>query len=552
MPRSREFQTLAVRTVLRRLEDGIFAVPRLQREFVWNGTKAAKLIDSIHRNLPIGSIVVWRAKRSDQDLLRSALNILPPYDPTNSEVWYVLDGQQRLSVLYQALKGERKQNARRQDVDFGRLVFATERQDTKEGESLFRYRKSVTNRFVPLHRILGAGWLRNLERAGKGRLSRIQKCREAILSYRIPFVFIESNDLEEIRELFVRINSLGTPISSADRAFARAAVVDLRQMVHEVVEGLPPGFRGLSGEMLLQTLALIRGVRDVGERAYEPVLRKLEKRVTSSKVEKNSLLKDWKRLRRALGKAVDYLHSSLHVLDEEFLPSRYMIALLTLFFVHHPAAPSSRQRAEIRKWFWATGVAQRYSGRGFRDNIIGDADFFRRLARDGKARFQLQERVDISDLSRADYSRRASISDAFFCLLAEREPSYIENGEPLPLQVYASRANAKNKHHIFPRKHLRPLKIAARKINSICNICFVVAEENQSIGSKPPRRYLEAHRRKQYFARTMKSHLIPYDAKSGLWDPNSRRGFQSFLKVREAAIARAFEEAAGMKLFRPG
>jgi len=36
------FRTLSIRHIQRKLEDQVFAIPRLQREFVWNGRKAAE------------------------------------------------------------------------------------------------------------------------------------------------------------------------------------------------------------------------------------------------------------------------------------------------------------------------------------------------------------------------------------------------------------------------------------------------------------------------------------------------------------------------------
>ncbi|MFZ3277044.1 MAG: hypothetical protein WA182_09075, partial [Candidatus Sulfotelmatobacter sp.] len=43
---------------------------------------------------------------------------------------------------------------------------------------------------------------------------------------------------------------------------------------------------------------------------------------------------------------------------------------------YHPGQPNKQQAIEIRKWFWATGVAQRYSGRGYHQNIVADAKLF--------------------------------------------------------------------------------------------------------------------------------------------------------------------------------
>ena len=40
------------------VDDGLFAVPELQREFVWTSRKACDLLDSLYRNYPIGTLLV--------------------------------------------------------------------------------------------------------------------------------------------------------------------------------------------------------------------------------------------------------------------------------------------------------------------------------------------------------------------------------------------------------------------------------------------------------------------------------------------------------------
>jgi uncharacterized protein with ParB-like and HNH nuclease domain len=46
------------------IERGIFAVPELQREFVWSARKACDLLDSIYSNYPIGTVLVWKTSRA--------------------------------------------------------------------------------------------------------------------------------------------------------------------------------------------------------------------------------------------------------------------------------------------------------------------------------------------------------------------------------------------------------------------------------------------------------------------------------------------------------
>jgi len=91
---------LSIKQLHQKLRQRVFAVPRLQREFVWNGTRAAALLDSIFRGMPIGSILVWETKSRSYDLLRQNLNILPPFDTSNRKGWFLIDGQQRLSEIH--------------------------------------------------------------------------------------------------------------------------------------------------------------------------------------------------------------------------------------------------------------------------------------------------------------------------------------------------------------------------------------------------------------------------------------------------------------------
>jgi hypothetical protein len=196
-----------------------------------------------------------------------------------------------------------------------------------------------------------------------------------------------------------------------------------------------------------------------------------------------------------------------------------------------------------------SGVAGDPDGRGYRDNILADLDFFKRLAGRGTARFSFAEKPLRSDVRRADFSRRSGMTAAFFCLLALQKPKYIENGDPIPLEAYSTRANRKDRHHIFPVAQLRAKGFTRSQYNSLCNICFVVAEENQSIGQKKPVSYLSDVRRKRFFSRVMKSHLIPHHNDSGIWDFNVSRGYKKFVKQRLVVLCKAFEAQAGMKLF---
>jgi len=79
-----------------------FAVPKLQRNFVWDAARAAKLMDSVYRDMPIGSIFLWEMDRKSANLIRQSADVLPSFYNGNPKIWFVIDGQQRLSVIHQA------------------------------------------------------------------------------------------------------------------------------------------------------------------------------------------------------------------------------------------------------------------------------------------------------------------------------------------------------------------------------------------------------------------------------------------------------------------
>jgi uncharacterized protein with ParB-like and HNH nuclease domain len=106
------------------IESGVFAVPELQREFVWSARKACDLLDSIYRNYPIGTVLVWKTSRRNEGELRKQLHILPPFNPANRDIYFLIDGQQRLSVLWHFLQGVAASvtNARGKVVNFGSVL----------------------------------------------------------------------------------------------------------------------------------------------------------------------------------------------------------------------------------------------------------------------------------------------------------------------------------------------------------------------------------------------------------------------------------------------
>ena len=546
----KEFSLKALR---KHIECGIFAVPELQREFVWNARKACDLLDSIYRNYPIGNILVWKTGRQNEGQLRKRLHILPHYNRANRHIYFLLDGQQRLSVLWHFLRGQSASvvNSDGQRLDFGSIYFDPYAAD---GERLFVYRKrlvgQLADRLVSVVDLLSPGWNHRVRGHGVRAMRRIAGCRRQIHNYRALLVFCETNDLSEVRETFIRINSLGMRIGAADRAFARASRFNLRGLVSEAQTQLKYGFDGTARTTILQMIALVLGSKDLGERAIDSMISRLEREESVRK----QFDRAWPKLREALGAAVDFVVHELDVPNFDFLPSEPMMTVLTLFFFHNgKARPSRAARLQLRRWFWATAVGARYTGRGYTLNLLSDIDAVKRLASNPKAKISLKVRIPINALRTIEYSRPGPVSNGFFCLLRKNQPRYLQDGARIPLGDISTRRNRSDKHHIFPRALLNGCGVPYGPTNSILNICYLVARENQSVGRRAPRLYFDDVPRNARARRLcLSSQLIPSKDGCGIWDRSIKRGFRTFLDDRARLLARAFEREAGMRLFERG
>ena len=547
--------TVKIRKLHEHLLQRKFAIPKLQRNFVWDPGRAAKLLDSVYRDMPVGSIFVWEMDRKSANLIRQSADVLPSFNGKHKHVWFVIDGQQRLSVIHQAFEGQVRQNDAGRDIDFGRLCFVVRPDSEQENPPRIVYRKSVDDEIVPLRDILASDWRKRMPSKAKGFRKRIAECRRRILGYPLPVVTVRGATLDEIGEVFIRVNSQGMRITSADRAIALMGKLDVRAMAQELRQKVRD-----EGFALLTVDPILMGFNFVTERpreGYPPKLeamaRRWSKLIEKSEAEKAKFRKLWHRYQNAFLSAVDYLRNRFPVHDESCLPSANMLATLSVFFYYHKGQPNAYQAKELRKWFWATGVAERYSGRGYHRNLVADARLFESLALGARRRFKLRDRLDpVLDIQGAEYTTRSARTRTFFCLLSQRKPRYLENGEEIFAEhKVLSHANKRDRHHIFPKAQMAG-HFPARVYNSLCNMCFLVSRDNQKIGKQRPRKYLDKYRDsgRRRFQQVMKSHLIPAADDAGVWTRGLVTAFKQFRRERLALICSELEKEAGIRLFR--
>ena len=107
---------LSIRKIVSYLNDaesegGGFWLPNIQRPFVWSEEQISRLFDSIMREYPISTLLVWKTReevkhRKFIDNYHRDIKLTDYRVPDNTRSkMMVLDGQQRLQSLFIGLKG---------------------------------------------------------------------------------------------------------------------------------------------------------------------------------------------------------------------------------------------------------------------------------------------------------------------------------------------------------------------------------------------------------------------------------------------------------------
>ena len=96
--------SISLMDVVKCIAEGDYRIPRFQRNYVWKIDKVVDLIDSLLKGFPIGSIVLWQTKNELSEV-KSFAGVQIPKRDASKYTSYIIDGQQRLTSLYFALKG---------------------------------------------------------------------------------------------------------------------------------------------------------------------------------------------------------------------------------------------------------------------------------------------------------------------------------------------------------------------------------------------------------------------------------------------------------------
>ena len=219
--------TLTVNQLIEKIDTGELGLPELQRPFIWKDSKVRDLFDSLMRGYPIGYLMLWECPSLEK---KKSIGVdLHSYD-SPKEV--IIDGQQRLTSLYAVMKGKKVINSKFDEksiiISYDPLQdkFEVGYQATKKDpewiynisdvyttSSSFKFINSFIKRLSEYRECKGGV----LTEAEQDTISENINAIVNLKNHTLPVFDIKANaEEEDVSEIFVRVNSGGVSLKQND------------------------------------------------------------------------------------------------------------------------------------------------------------------------------------------------------------------------------------------------------------------------------------------------------------------------------------------------
>lgn len=512
------------------IERGTLKIPRFQRDFVWTVEKSAELLDSIVKGYPIGTFIFWKTK----ERFRSVRNIgnLELDEPHDGDyVDFVLDGQQRITSLFAALKGKTITDREGSADDFSRICVDLE---AKPDEKIVTTEIDDKNQdqLIPLQTLL-EGTLEDLAKYPQQYHGKISAYQKTISSYNYSVIQVSGVEIDVATDIFTRINVGGKPLTvfeimvaktyDHERDFDLAEKFDEFRTELEKIE-----YETISPSPILQLISIILN-RDC-------------RRKTILGLSKEEFIGVWDEAIGAVEGAIDYFRGHREIPASTFLPYDTLLVPFAYFFYKQKGKPSFDQQKYLDDFFWRTSLGHRYSS-GVENKLVQDIQRIEKILDNTLPHYDWKVQCSPDDILGEEgwFSIGKSYIKAILCLYTSFQPRAFDDNSRVNVDNdWLKRSNSKNYHHFFPKSYLKKLNIVDQKINNVLNITIVDDYLNKiKIKNKPPSEYMLKFRQENpKLESTMKTHLIDDLHDFGIWDND----FDKFLKRRAEAVSREIEQ----------
>ncbi|GLV48856.1 hypothetical protein TJA_19590 [Thermus sp. LT1-2-5] len=567
-------------TVGKLLDDidlGEIGLPDIQRPFVWDTARVRDLFDSMYRGYPIGTLLFWENGLSGE---HRTIGVGSKQKPPRL---LIVDGQQRLTALYAAIRGVPILDNNFQQRHLRIAFNPAEERFEVSNKAIERSPEWVADisllwkpdfdQYAFISKFLEElAQRRDLGPEERKRIPNAIQRVVNLVNYPLTALEISANATEEqVAEIFVRINSRGRALNQADFILTLMSVFwdegrkelerFAREAQHPPTENRPSPFNPYfhpTPDQLLRVDVALAFRRARLEHVYS-ILRGKDLQTGQFSEEKRDEqfarlreaqeyvlnLLNWHEFLKILNRA-GYIHPSM-ITSETALVYTYALWLIgKRDFGLDPHA----LRNLMARWFFMSALTGRYSGSP-ETRMDQDLALLRGSARPEEFVRVLEQ--EMAAVLTPDYwevtlpnelataPARSPGQAAYFAALVLLDAPVLYSSmkvRDLLHPTLQAQKTALERHHLFPRKYLERKGITDRRdVNQVANFALVEWHDNIRISDQAPAAYaLEYERR---FPPERLREMYRYHALPERW---YEMEYGAFLEERRRRIAAVIRE----------
>ncbi|MGS2726538.1 DUF262 domain-containing protein [Psychroserpens sp. BH13MA-6] len=557
-----------------------YLLPSIQREFVWDTWQIERLFDSLMRDYPISTFLFWKlSKEKTKDF--QFYEFLRNYHEKNNrhnikadlfgdeDIIALLDGQQRMTSLYIALAGSISEKApyyrwdsphafpdkkmyldlfaEAEDADLKydfRFLTEKELNDYEDDENVFWFEASNIMSMEDSSSVMQYAIQNDLMNTAKYTKEQSSFALDTLSKFQnvihqkgtISFYLEESEELDKVLQIFIRINSGGTKLSYSDLLLSIATAQweekDAREVIHQFVDeinSIGDGFK-FNKDFVLKSCLVLADLNDIKFKVDN--FTKANMAIIENK---------WNGISVSVKRAVELVSKLGYSRDN--LPATNTVIPIAYFiykneFENTILHSQSRQqdRLQIKEWLARVLIKGTFGGQP--DSIY---PVMRKLINEHKGHFPLTEIINYYK------GRRKSISFTEDDIESILELNYgkAQTFSALVLLYPSLNWNFKyHQDHIHPKSYFSTRKLNRlgftnaeqiqefqSRFNTLPNLQLLQANENTEKNNKPFESWLDEVYPNAEDKRTfILQHHIPTDVSLELED------FVQFFEARRASI----------------
>lgn len=526
----------SVNAILGLIESNVIAIPEIQRPFVWKPKHVRDFIDSLFNGYPTGYLIIWqnpnvKLKSGGESIGKKIL----------------IDGQQRVTALMTAILGNPVLNEDYEEKVI-RIAFNPLAKDEEERFAVQTPAHINSKNWIPDISVLfktdfdSFGFIeeycQNNSEITKSNLNKIIIQLQSIKNCQIGAIMLVPHlNIEEVTEIFVRINSQGKRLNEADFAMSKIAADEryggnlLRKAIdyfcHLAVE---PGFyKQISTQdnefMNSEYAQKLKWLKDDKDGIYDPDYgdmlrvsfmhkfgraklgdlvsllsgRNFETRAFEEAVAESSFTKLKNGVMNFMNE-YNFTNFVLAIRSAGFISEKLVNSSMTLDFAYtlYLLLSNSSEISKIQikhyvqKWYILSTLTSRYISS---PESAMDKDIRAIHAKGFLQFFKDAEEAELSDtfwdIGLVQALETSAINSPYYNVFMAAQ---VHAGDRA---LFSSSSKVSDLisvtgdvHHIFPREYLKQNGITERtKYNQVANYTYLTTSDNIAIGKKPPAEY---------------------------------------------------------------